>query len=91
MRGAKSRSVTSKSRRDARAADGTDTANEVGPDAEPAGPGNQRDPDQSGSRRGGRATKAAKATKTSKAAKATKADLAERLPNRPRPPRRPRR
>ena len=77
VRGAKSRSVTSKSRRDARAADGTDTANEVGPDAEPAGPGNERDPDQSGSRRGGRATKAAKATKTSKAAKATKADLAE--------------
>jgi hypothetical protein len=78
VRGAKSRSVTSKSRRDARAADaGSDVANEVGPDAEPAGPGNERDPDQSGSRRGGRATKAAKATKTTKAAKATKADLAE--------------
>ena len=55
VRGAKSRSVTSKSRRDARATDaGTDVANEVGLDAEPAGPGNERDPDQSGSRRGGR-------------------------------------
>ena len=77
VRGAKSRSVTSKSRRDARAAD-----------AEPAGPGNEAEPDESSSRRGGRASRATKATKAAhadlaepatkeaKPAKATKATKA---------------
>jgi Zc3h12a-like Ribonuclease NYN domain/S1 RNA binding domain len=56
VRGAKSRSVTSKSKRDAKVADG-----------EQAGPGNELNPSgnesRAGSRRGGRATKAAKAIK----------------------------
>ena len=60
VRGAKSRSVTSKSRRDARAAD-----------VEPAGPGNEAEPEESTRRRGGRASKATTATK------AAHADLAE--------------
>jgi len=77
VRGAKSRSVTSKSRRDARAADATDDAVNQSTDTEPAGPGNERDPEQAGTRRGGRSTKAAKTAKATKATKATKADLAE--------------
>jgi len=77
VRGAKSRSVTSKSRRDARAVDATDDAVNQSTDTEPAGPGNERDPDQAGTRRGGRSTKAAKTAKATKATKATKADLAE--------------
>jgi hypothetical protein len=62
VRGAKSRSVTSKSRRDAKAVDEDGFA-----------PGNEDDPGESRSARGGRATKATKATKTAKATKATKA------------------